>query len=614
MKEEKIFNYRELRLLYTKKPELKPIKVPSLDDTDKVRVPSLNEANLLNQPTLDQIIVQFLQQYEVNVEPRSVGEWNGWDTVSTLSSILSSREGSMSNIASTMFYANRSNQINSAAQDWGTWKRWALDHKNFDQYKNDVIQTVNFHNANAREEMKEAIRKAELHNLNATKEMEEAIRKAELHNAKNLRKLQDPGLKLYVAKLIETENFENALKRKKLFKILKVLIISSASIAFLNICFVLINKQIIKNEIKNELKTTFATGVKELDAGNYTKSRELFNKVLDLDPKFKEAELGLIKINKIEAKEFFDLGEKTFNDPSQYSVAIDWYKKALDLDPEFKEAKIALLEINKKKAAELLLNGKRELNNENYGKARDWFKKALELDPEFKEAKIELLKLTEITKKKAAEPMLNGERELNNKNYGKARDWFKKALELDPEFKEAKIALKNLEDINNEKVLVLLGNRELCAGNYFEAINLFKKALLINPSLEYARMLVKSSEEKYEQFILGQKAFLNKQFNSAYSFFNNTKSGPDGFYFRGRFPEAHYKTTLINFYHTKRSNYVLDIGVYQLKYFMSPEHPLYEESKKLIKEVESHLGYEVKLKKNSHCEGEINNLDLKFTK
>ena len=562
MKEEKIFNYRELRLLYTKKPELKPIKVPSLDDTDKVRVPSLNEANLLNQPTLDQIIVQFLQQYEVNVEPRSVGEWNGWDTVSTLSSILSSREGSMSNIASTMFYANRSNQINSAAQDWGTWKRWALDHKNFDQYKNDVIQTVNFHNANAREEMKEAIRKAELHNLNATKEMEEAIRKAELHNAKNLRKLQDPGLKLYVAKLIETENFENALKRKKLFKILKVLIISSASIAFLNICFVLINKQIIKNEIKNELKTTFATGVKELDAGNYTKSRELFNKVLDLDPKFKEAELGLIKINKIEAKEFFDLGEKTFNDPSQYSVAIDWYKKALDLDPEFKEAKIALLEINKKKAAELLLNGKRELNNENYGKARDWFKKA---------------------------------------------------LELDPEFKEAKIALKNLEDINNEKVLVLLGNRELCAGNYFEAINLFKKALLINPSLEYARMLVKSSEEKYEQFILGQKAFLNKQFNSAYSFFNNTKSGPDGFYFRGRFPEAHYKTTLINFYHTKRSNYVLDIGVYQLKYFMSPEHPLYEESKKLIKEVESHLGYEVKLKKNSHCEGEINNLDLKFT-
>ena len=65
MKNQNIFNSRELRLLYANKPALKPIKVPSLDDTDKVRVPSINEANLLNQPTLDQIIVQFLQQYEV---------------------------------------------------------------------------------------------------------------------------------------------------------------------------------------------------------------------------------------------------------------------------------------------------------------------------------------------------------------------------------------------------------------------------------------------------------------------------------------------------------------------------------------------------------------------
>ena len=51
------------------------------------------------------------------------------------------------------------------------------------------------------------------------KEVEEGIRKAKLHNEKNLRKLKDPELKLYVAKLVETENFENALKRKKVLKI-----------------------------------------------------------------------------------------------------------------------------------------------------------------------------------------------------------------------------------------------------------------------------------------------------------------------------------------------------------------------------------------------------------
>ena len=46
------------------------------------------------------MIIEFLKQHEVYIQPRSVGEWNGWDTVSILSSILSSGKGSMINVAS----------------------------------------------------------------------------------------------------------------------------------------------------------------------------------------------------------------------------------------------------------------------------------------------------------------------------------------------------------------------------------------------------------------------------------------------------------------------------------------------------------------------------------
>ena len=197
MKDQNIFNRRELRLLYANKPELKPIKVPSLDDVDKVRVPSINEADILNQPTLDQIILQFLHQYEVNVQPRSVGAWNGWDILSAASTlstaIFSEKEDYNLNIASTIMMANRSNQINSAAQEWGTWKRWALDHKNFEQFKDDVIQNIT------------------LHNEKVLKEIDEQIKKAELNNQKIFAILEETDAKQFIAEQKELANQKIAL-------------------------------------------------------------------------------------------------------------------------------------------------------------------------------------------------------------------------------------------------------------------------------------------------------------------------------------------------------------------------------------------------------------------
>ena len=119
-----IFSKHELKFLTQKRPELVPLNLPSA-----------NDAQLLTEPSIDQIIVQFLKQYDVKVKPRSVGEFNGWDALSALTTFYSANEKNSSfNVASSILMANRSNQVNSAAQDWGTWKRWALDHKNFEQF------------------------------------------------------------------------------------------------------------------------------------------------------------------------------------------------------------------------------------------------------------------------------------------------------------------------------------------------------------------------------------------------------------------------------------------------------------------------------------------------
>jgi len=168
-----LFSKEELDYLSKYKSDLVPMDVPSRDDL-----------SLLEQPSLDQIIIEFLKQYEVNVEPRNVGAWNGWDTLATLG-MLFSREGSTSNIASTIFASNRSNQISGAAQDWGTWKRWALDHKDFDKYKGEVIQAI------------------ELHNNQIIDECDKQIKQAELNNKKIFEEFKKPGAKEYIAKAIK---------------------------------------------------------------------------------------------------------------------------------------------------------------------------------------------------------------------------------------------------------------------------------------------------------------------------------------------------------------------------------------------------------------------------
>ena len=174
MKISEIFTKEELEYISKKRPDLIPLEIPSKNDIE-----------LLSHPSIDQTVIEFLKQYDVKVQPRSVGAWNGWDILSTISSFYAGEKGSMSNIASTIFLANRSNQVNSIAQDWATWKRWALDHKDFDTYRNEVIKIIN------------------LHNEKKLNEVNDQIETAQVNNKKISEALLEPSAKEYISEAIK---------------------------------------------------------------------------------------------------------------------------------------------------------------------------------------------------------------------------------------------------------------------------------------------------------------------------------------------------------------------------------------------------------------------------
>ena len=193
-----IFSKEELKYLAKKIPDLVPIDLPNEIDI-----------GCLPEPSVDQAIIGFLKKYDVNVQPRSVGEWNGWDTLSTIGGLLA-REGSTLNISSTIFAANRSNQINSIAQEWGTWKRWVLDNKNkeFEKFQKELIQSV------------------QTHNKKILQENGELITKAQLNNDKIFEVLKEPNARKYISALKRKDNLTQKRLRNGFFGLIVLLMIA----------------------------------------------------------------------------------------------------------------------------------------------------------------------------------------------------------------------------------------------------------------------------------------------------------------------------------------------------------------------------------------------------
>ena len=151
-------NEYQLQKIYDQRPDLKPKEIPLL-----------KQVKLINPPTLDQTIVSYLEKYEIFIQPSNVGEWNGWDILGTVTGIFSPQNSTRA-LASSLFYMNRSNQINTAAQEWSTWKRWALEQKDFSSFKVELLEQTEKYNEELLEETRRAIQIAKEHNERVYKE------------------------------------------------------------------------------------------------------------------------------------------------------------------------------------------------------------------------------------------------------------------------------------------------------------------------------------------------------------------------------------------------------------------------------------------------------------
>ena len=113
----------------------------------------------------DILVMEFLRIYDVNCQPTDVGNWNGWDTISALDSFLNISRGG-SSVASSIFYAGRSIQTTQGtkqkAEDWTTWKKWALDHKDFGEFRAKRSKEIEVYNNNLLEKINSKELKEEL--------------------------------------------------------------------------------------------------------------------------------------------------------------------------------------------------------------------------------------------------------------------------------------------------------------------------------------------------------------------------------------------------------------------------------------------------------------------
>ena len=94
-------------------------------------------------PSLDDLIVDFLKKYQVNIN-------------------LTALE-------------NQSNKDQTKINEWIQWKQWALDHKDFEAYKLNNIDKVNEHNERTIEKLKSPSFQEELQNLIEEQSKEEKI-------------------------------------------------------------------------------------------------------------------------------------------------------------------------------------------------------------------------------------------------------------------------------------------------------------------------------------------------------------------------------------------------------------------------------------------------------
>ena len=91
--------------------------------------------------SLDQIIIEFLKKYEVYVKPVTTQTKNvGQDAIA--GAITGAFGADVGGDAFQISGQNKQTQV----QEWTQWKQWALDHKDFEAFKNEMNTKIDEEN------------------------------------------------------------------------------------------------------------------------------------------------------------------------------------------------------------------------------------------------------------------------------------------------------------------------------------------------------------------------------------------------------------------------------------------------------------------------------------
>ena len=124
------FTQRQVQIIQEKRPDLRFQPIPTLDD----------------------LIIEFLKKYDVDVKPITSKSKNIRD------SMIGGAVTGMAGIdaGGDVFIAS-GQEKQTKVQEWTQWKQWALDHKDFEPFKVEKINKAKEHNEEINKKLKDPV-------------------------------------------------------------------------------------------------------------------------------------------------------------------------------------------------------------------------------------------------------------------------------------------------------------------------------------------------------------------------------------------------------------------------------------------------------------------------
>ena len=111
-------------------------------------------------PTLDDLIIEFLKKYDVDLKPTTSSSKNIRDN------IIGGAVTGMAGIdAGGDVFISSGQEKQTRVQEWTQWKQWALDHKDFEEFKSKKVEENQFFNKSILEKINTSPLKEELENI-----------------------------------------------------------------------------------------------------------------------------------------------------------------------------------------------------------------------------------------------------------------------------------------------------------------------------------------------------------------------------------------------------------------------------------------------------------------